>query len=139
MHEAIWHFQDYIAKKTSRIEHICACYGLFTLLKLTTILQKTDLFFKNNIQSNFFVETKLDYCNQDRDNYNFCKTCFNSILKSNRPKSDYKNGVNMICCQNYSKELQDLTPIEETVITQAHLVISILKLRPVDISTHVTY
>lgn len=128
-----------MAKEASRIEHVCACCGLSTRFESTRTLQRTDQLFQDSVQSNFFAEAELDCCGQDGDNYKFCKTCFNSISKSNRPKLGCKNGVNTTCCQSYPKELEDLSPVEEAVIARAHPVISILKLRPVGVSTSVTY
>lgn len=139
MREAIWRFQDYMGKKANRIEHVCLFCSLFTPFKTTRFLQRTNQFFENSIQSNLFIEAKLDCCGQDGDNYNFCIACFSSILKSIPPKFECKNGINTTCCQVFLKKLEDLTFVEETVIAWAHLVISILKLRPVDVNTNITY
>ena len=74
--------------------------------------------------------TCLDYCDQEIDEYCFCFPCHYSMKQKKIPKFSSLNKVNIIMCQNYPSVLETLTLVEEMLITQCHLVISIFKLCP---------
>ena len=70
----------------------------------------------------------LDYCGQKIDKYWFCYLCFNMLKQKNIPKFSSINKINIVMCQDYPPALEILILVEEILITQCHLIMSIVKL-----------
>ncbi len=72
----------------------------------------------------------LDVCGCCSGSFNFCHDCWTYISGGKEPKFGISNKMPKLCCQYYPASLEDLTSAEEAVIARAHLVVTILKLRP---------
>lgn len=64
------------------------------------------------------------------ENFNICHSCWNKISRSSKPKFGMTNKIPQLYCQHYPCMLEGLTFTEKVIIVLAHLVISILILRP---------
>ena len=62
--------------------------------------------------------------------YTFCKKCWKCISKRKLPKYSIFNGMSQLCCQNYPLTLENFSITKKVVIAKAHLIITILKLKP---------
>lgn len=80
-----------------------------------------------------FVQThrhNLDRCGYREDSWIFCNLCYAAVKRDNVPKFSAGNSINVTTCQHYPSVLEDLTPIEESLIAKCHPIGTILKLRP---------
>lgn len=78
----------------------------------------------------------LDHCGKRKHYFNFYIICYHQIIESKPPKFGSISQINVCMCQNYPDALNNLTLVEKAVIACAYLVISILKLRPIGVSSH---
>ena len=62
--------------------------------------------------------------------FNFCHDCWTCVSKDKEPKFSISNKMPQLCCQYYFAILKIFISTKEALITKAHLVIIILKLRP---------
>ena len=85
------------------------------------------------------MESDLDKCGRRRYEFLFCKTCYRRILESNPPKFGSTSQIYDCAFQSYPAALDGLTVVKEAVITHAHPLISILKLRPAGASFSASY
>ncbi len=128
--EAIRHFQVNTKNAVKHIDHVCCCCNRFVdLLELESISDN------NAVLMTIFETYILHYCNFDvcgccSGSFNFCYDCWTCVSISRKPKFGIFNNIPKLCCQYYLILLEDLTFAEEDVIARAHLVITILKLRP---------
>ncbi len=132
-------FQLHFAEVASDLEHVCTSCGLFIPVAEVTRLHCADLIFQKGISFNAFSEEGLDICGQNGNHFYFCQSCVNDIQKSKPPRFGYINGINTYTCHSYPESLKDLTLVEEAVITRAHPIISIIKLRPSGASVSASY
>ena len=72
----------------------------------------------------------LNHCGREINEYRFCYLCFNMLKQKKVSKFSSINKINVITCQDYLLALKGLTLVEEMLIAQYYLVMSILKLRP---------
>ena len=75
-------------------------------------------------------EGHLDECDHYRNSWHFCTSCYTAITYLNIPKFSAANSVNVTICQHYPSALEDLTAVEEYLITKYYPVSTIIKLRP---------
>ena len=80
--------------------------------------------------SELLVISNIDSCGFSNNSICLCLTCKKSLLLRNRPKFRIFNGLPCTDCQFYFFALVDLSMAKKAVITYAHLVVSILKLKP---------
>ncbi len=72
----------------------------------------------------------LDVCGYCSGSLNFCHDCWTCISGSRELKFSISNKMPKLYYQYYSALLEDFASAEEAVIVRAHLVVTILKLRP---------
>ncbi len=78
---------------------------------------------KNTINMAF-----LNHYGRKIDKYRFCYLYFDILKQKKVLKFSFVNKVNVVISQDYLPALETLTLVEEMLIIQYHLVISILKL-----------
>jgi hypothetical protein len=81
----------------------------------------------------------LDTCGRHGDNWEFCSPCHSALRRGKCPKFLAKNCINVTVCQHYPAALEGLTAIEECLIAICHPVGRILKSRPGERSSPVSY
>lgn len=93
------------------------------------LLTKVHLDFKLVIKATVMVNNNLDYYRYINNNFHFCKSYYDMIIKKKIPKFGSANYINVWLCQKYPDVFSDLTFVEKVFIACAHLIISIIKLR----------
>jgi hypothetical protein len=85
-------------------------------------------------------EVQLDNCGTIvNGSCRICITYLDALNKGNIPKFSALNAVNVIMCQHYPLELQDLTLMEEYVVARTHPIGTILKLKPYGVRNSTAY
>lgn len=82
------------------------------------------------IKATVIFNDDLDYCGYTNNSSHFCNTCYGIIVEKQIPKFGFVNCINVLPCQKYPDVLSDLIPVKEVFIACAHLVISVIKLKP---------
>lgn len=86
--------------------------------------------FWRGISSNVLSKEGLNICAQYDNDFFYYPDCVMNIQKFKPPWFGYNNGGNTYLCQSYLEVLKDLTLVEKVVIAGAHLIITIIELRP---------
>lgn len=118
---------------------VCASCGLFISFRNLKHLHHSHPILLSTFESYILVASDLDHCSKREHYFNFCIICYRQIIESNLPKFGFTSQINVCICQNYPDAFNNLTLVEEAVITHAHPVISILKLRPAGTSFSASY
>ena len=127
---SITRYKTYVKSYFAIINNVCYYCGLFVWLLLLAVVLKSDLVIIAALKNQVINLTCLNHCDQEIDEYCFCFPCYQLIKQKKIPKFSSLNKVNVIICQDYPLVLETLTLIEEILIAQCHLVMSILKLHP---------
>lgn len=72
----------------------------------------------------------LDRCGKHYNDWDVCLPCLKSLSQNTLPTFSALNRVNMTMCQNYPSVLEDLSPVEECLMSKCHPLGMIIKLRP---------
>lgn len=79
------------------------------------------------IKATVIVDDDLDYYRYIHNNSYFCKFYYSIIVKKKISKFGSTNYINILLCQKYLDDLNNLTFIKKTFITCIHSIISIIK------------
>lgn len=82
------------------------------------------------IKAIVIVNNNLEYYKHTDNSSHFYNTYYGMIVKKQIPKFESTNYINILPYQKSFDILNDLTLIEKAFIAYAHLVMSIIKLRP---------
>ena len=127
-------FQSYIDQARASHQDVCVSCGLFIAVGSKHVLKKTDKLVQTAFKALLLTEQCLDGCGKCGKELNeelwFCTTCQLALAATQASKFRWYNQVNMTTCVQFLEQLKGLTLVEEALIARAHLVISILKLRP---------
>ena len=127
--KAITQFQSHINIVIADINDICARCSLLIMFETGFLLTWVHPKFVSAIEAGVIVEDDLDYCEYTNNGFQFCKSCYDMIIKKKIPKFKSANCINVSPCQKYSDILSDLTPVKEVFIACAYPIMSIIKLR----------
>jgi serine/threonine protein kinase len=122
LRSAINNFEQTLVRRSQ--QDVCASCGIFCP---TSEIRRLP---ENNDCLHDLTRAGLDKCGFHDGCWSFCTACYNDILKHKTPKFSALNSVNMITCDRYPPELEDLTFVEECAVARRHPIGAILKLRP---------
>lgn len=106
-----------------RMKSICSSCG--------RLVRTTDLCsLPNNDPLIQMVRELLDNCRKQDELWNFCSSCHTALMQEAVPRFSSKNQVNVTLCQHYPTVLDDITFIEECLITKSHPIRLVIKLQP---------
>ncbi len=139
IHRFVAYYERQVESCVAVMSEVCCCYRLFVSSLSSVVVLRFDPIVVAALDKNAINMAFLDHCGREIDEYRFCYSCFNILKQKKVPKFSSVNKVNVVMCQDYPPTLKALTLIEEMLIAQCHLVISILKLRPNGASSSVAY
>ncbi len=108
MRIAIKKFQLHVDSVLANTKEVCVSCGLFIL---SGDLQKVLHFhptLTTAFDSRILVESELNDCGKQGNDFFFCKTCYRQILDSKPPKFGSVNHINACTCQSYPDILKIL-------------------------------
>ena len=91
------------------------------------------------INSHTFTALNFDQYEHVRDNFLFCKSCFQHIKELKFLKFGATNIINICAYQDYLVVFKEFTLVEEAVIICAYPIIFILKLKSSGTSLSLSY
>jgi uncharacterized protein DUF6570 len=127
---SVTRYEDIIASAGKR--GLCSSCGIFVSIPEIRYVQHGDRILE-------ILNGALDSCGRHGDTWDVCSTCHNDLVNFRVPRFSAENRINVTLCQSYPPKLNDLTPIEETLIAKCHPLGIILKLRPGGRSSPINY
>ena len=133
------HYKTNVKSCLAVMNGVCCCCGFFVWPSLSAVILKFDPVVVAALKNQVINLTCLNHCGQEIDEYCFCLPCHYLMKQKKVSKFSSLNKINIVICQNYPPILETLIPVEEILIAQCHLVMSILKFRPNGALSSVAY
>lgn len=107
--------------------YCCSCFIYSPKLK---IIPTDNSMIATVSATTIFYLNQFDSCRYQPQLYIFCKKCWKNISEKKSPKYRIFHKLPQLCSQNYFLALENLSIAQKIIIARAHLIITILKLRP---------
>ena len=127
---AIHIYQVHTDDATMHLNYLCGSCSRFTHLSELKIIPKENPVVAIAFATSCLSLNQFDSCGGLSQSYKFCKECWKRITEGKPLKYSISNGISQFYCQNYPSALENLSIADKVVIARAHLVVTILKLRP---------
>ncbi len=124
---SIAHYKRHIESCIAVTSGVCCCCRLFVSSSTSIVVLRSDSVVMAALDKDAINIAFLDHCGWEIDEYRFCYSCFNILKQKKVPKFFSVNKINVIIYQDYPPALEALTLVEEMLIAQYYLIMSILK------------